>query len=134
VAPRADSLTGVWHGIYTYPRNQASVSFVATLIESGAAVSGTTHEAGAFGAGPSETLYATLAGSRHDARVSFIKTYECANPLYGSVAYEGTLSSDRTEIEGRWHIPGVWSGKFLMVRSAGKAEEVTRKVHERVRE
>jgi hypothetical protein len=37
---------------------------------------------------------------------------------------------DGTEIEGRWILPGS-SGKFLMVRSAGKEEAVTRKAFER---
>ena len=60
-----------------------------------------------------------------------MKTYDGANPHYGIVAYEGTLSRDGTEIEGRWIVPGNWSGKFLMVRSAGKAETVSRSVFER---
>jgi hypothetical protein len=38
------SLTGIWHGIYSYPIARAPVSFVATLIETASAVSGTTHE------------------------------------------------------------------------------------------
>ena len=60
-----------------------------------------------------------------------MKTYDGANPNYRAVDYEGTLSNDGTEIEGRWVIHGVWSGKFLMIRSAGKAETVERKVTER---
>jgi hypothetical protein len=75
-------------------------------------------------------LYATLLGSRHHRTVAFVKTYDGANPLYGTVAYEGTLSADGTEIEGRWTV-GNWSGKFLMIRSAGKAEAVARTVFER---
>ena len=69
--------------------------------------------------------------SRHDGAVAFMKTYDGANPHYRTVAYEGTLSRDGTEIEGRWIVPGNWSGKFLMVRSAGKAETVSRSVFER---
>jgi hypothetical protein len=121
----ADSLTGVWHGIYSYPRDAASVSFVATLIETASAVTGTTHELGAAGAG--RTLYATVVGSRNASAVSFIKTYDGDNPLYGTVAYEGRVSGDRTEIEGRWNIPGVWSGKFLMIRERGREVAVSRK-------
>jgi hypothetical protein len=56
-----------------------------------------------------------------------LKTYDGANPHYVRVAYEGTLSTDGTEIEGRWIVPGSWSGKFLMIRSAGKEEAVRRK-------
>jgi hypothetical protein len=128
-----DNLTGVWHGTFSYPRDQGPVAFVATLIESGRFVSGTTHELCAVGGNPNDTLYASLAGSRAGSAVAFIKTYDGANPNYRSVDYEGTLSSDGTEIEGRWVIHGVWSGKFLMIRSAGKAETVERKVTERAR-
>ena len=129
--PSTQNLTGVWHGIYSYPAERAPVSFVATLIETGSTVSGTTHEPCAIGGSPNEILYATLAGSRHDSAVAFVKTYDGANPHYGTVAYEGTLSRDGTEIEGRWMVPGNWSGKFLMIRPAGKTEAAARTVLER---
>jgi hypothetical protein len=127
----AQSLTGVWHGLYSYPAEQRPVSFVATLIETASAVSGTTHEPCTFGGGPGEILYATLAGSRQNNTVSFVKTYDGNNPFYHAVDYSGTLSPDGTEIEGRWHIPGVWSGKFLMIRPTGTAESIARKKFER---
>ena len=76
-------------------------------------------------------MYATLLGSRQDRAVAFVKTYDGANPRYGTVAYEGTLSPDGTEIEGRWIVPGNWSGKFLMIRLSGKTELVARTVFER---
>jgi hypothetical protein len=38
---------------------------------------------------------------------------------------------DATEVEGRWVIRGVWSGKFLMIRPARKEESVERKVAQR---
>jgi hypothetical protein len=129
--PSAASLTGIWHGIYSYPIPRAPVSFVATLIETASAVSGTTHEPCTIGGGPNETLYATLLGNRQHSAVAFVKTYDGANPHYGTVAYEGALSPDGTEIEGRWIVAGNWSGKFLMIRSAGKTEAVGRTVFER---
>jgi hypothetical protein len=129
--PSAASLTGIWHGIYSYPIPRAPVSFVATLIETVSAVSGTTHEPCTIGGGPNEILYATLLGSRQHSVVAFVKTYDGANPCYGTVAYQGTLSPDGTEIEGRWIVAGNWSGKFLMIRSAGKTEAVARTVFER---
>lgn len=125
------TLTGIWRGIYSYPIVHAPVSFVATLIETVSAVSGTTHELCAIGGSPNETLYATLLGSRQDRAISLVKTYDGANPRYGTVAYEGTLSLDGTEIEGRWIVPGNWSGKFLMIRSSGKTEAVARTAFER---
>jgi hypothetical protein len=126
-----ESLTGVWQGLYSYPYGQ-SVSFVATLIDSGASFSGTIHEPCIFGG---DTIYATLAGVRPGAAVSFLKTYEkSAGPEYAaSVQYEGALNRDATEIEGRWTIQAVGlSGKFLMIRSVGKAAEVEQKVSEQV--
>src|ERR1700678_31898 len=126
--PSAQNLTGVWHGTYSYATDRVPMSFVATLIETGSTVSGTTHEPCAFGGSPNEILYATLSGSRQDSAVAFVKTYDGANPHYGTVVYEGTLSRDGTEIEGRWMVPGNWSGKFLMIRSAGRTEAVVRTV------
>jgi len=129
--PSATSLTGIWHGIYSYPNPRAPVSFVATLIETASTVSGTTHEQSSMGGSPNETLYATLLGSRQDSAVAFVKNYDGTNPHYGTVAYEGTLSPDGTEIEGRWIVAGNWSGKFLMIRPAGKTEALARTVFER---
>jgi hypothetical protein len=129
--PGAENLTGVWQGLYSYPHGQ-SVSFVATLIDSGASFSGTVHEPCILGNSPNKTLYAALDGTRQGSAVSFLKTYQDAGPNYGSVHYNGALNDDGTEIEGRWRIQGVWSGKFLMIRSAGKVAEVERKVSERI--
>jgi hypothetical protein len=129
-APDARNLTAVWHGLYSYPRLYGSVSFVATLIETKTLVTGSTHEPCTLGDGPHDTLYATLLGSRQDSLVSFVKTYDAQDRGYGTVEYEGTLSADGSEIEGRWTVPRVWSGKFLMIRSASAAKARTRKLFE----
>lgn len=124
----AQNLTGIWHGLYSYADGRPSVSFVATLIETGSTVSGTTHEPSDRKGGLNQALYATLLGRRHGASVTFLKTYERARPrYYSTIAYQGMLSGDGTEIEGGWLIPGNSSGKFLMIRSAGKEEAVRRK-------
>ena len=126
------NLTGVWHGLYTYPGDLGSVSFVATVIDSGSFFSGSTHEPCA--GGPGGTLFATLSGSRHAGVVTFVKTYDRAGRRYRHpVAYEGALNEDATEIEGRWTIDRNWSGKFLMIRSVGRAEEVEQKEVEKAR-
>jgi hypothetical protein len=122
-------LTGIWNGLYTYP-NGRSTSFVATLIDSGCSLSGTTHEPGFLGG----TLYASLVGSRNESAVGFTKTYERPGLLHRKpIIYEGTLNGDATEIEGRWTIQKVWSGKFMMVRSGSQAAQVERKAFEPVR-
>ena len=116
----AQNLTGVWNGLYSYADGRA-VTFVATLIDGGRTLSGSTHEPCVGGDCPSATLFATLMGSRSGSSVSFRKTYEAADPRWGTVNYEGRLNADATEIEGRWSIPAVWSGKFLMIRPLREA-------------
>src|SRR5512138_1103890 len=105
----AEKLTGIWHGLYSYGQRPGSVSFVATLIESGSSLSGSTHEPCIGDHCPADTLYATLAGSRQDSAIAFVKTYETAGQFFQDpVAYDGTLSADGTEIEGVWNIQGLW--------------------------
>jgi len=123
----AHNLTGVWDGTYSYGPNIPSVTFVATLVESGATLTGTTHEPCTMGGGPDEIMLATLLGSRQGQTVRFVKTYEGNNPHYGTVHYEGTLNADATEIAGRWTIPGHGSGTFLMIRPAGAKQTISRK-------
>lgn len=112
---QTQDLTGVWNGLYSYPDGR-SVTFVATLIESGTTLTGSTHEPCVGGGCPAGTLFASLMGSRDGSAVSFRKTYEAAGPHFRTVNYEGRLNAEATEIEGRWSIPGVWSGKFMMIR------------------
>jgi hypothetical protein len=123
------NLTGIWNGLYSY-QDGRSTTFVATLIESGGSLSGTTHEPGVLGT----TAYATLAGSRQESTVSFVKKYDKYRLFYAnSVVYEGTLNSDATEIEGRWTIRKILSGKFLMIRSPSQTAKAESKLSEPVR-
>jgi hypothetical protein len=127
----AQSITGVWQGTYCYPFGLGPVSFVATLIEAGSSLTGTIHEPGRWTVGSSDVmLFASLSGSRHGTAVAFVKTYDGGNPHYRPIEYQGILSGDGTEIEGRWIISRIFSGKFRMIRPARKAESVSRKVFE----
>jgi hypothetical protein len=117
---QTQGLTGVWNGLYSYSDGR-SVTFVATLIESGSTLTGSTHEPCVGRDCPAATLFATLMGGRSGSAVTFRKTYEVADPRFATVNYEGTLNADATEIEGRWMIPGVWSGKFMMIRPLREA-------------
>ena len=123
---QAQDLTGVWNGLYSYPDGR-SVTFVATLIESGSTLSGSTHEPCVGADCPAGTLFASLMGSREGSAVRFRKTYEAAGPRFATVNYEGRLNAEATEIEGRWMIPGHGSGKFMMIRPLreGLKEEQT---------
>jgi hypothetical protein len=117
----SSSLTGVWHGRYSYPYAQDSVSFVATIFDGGDSISGRTHEVCGFGPSTGDTIFATLTGARRGNFVNFTKVYENVRFYETAVSYEGTLDEDSTEISGSWTVPGHWSGTFLMIR-AGNLE------------
>lgn len=120
----SESLTGVWHGLYSYPVAwMPPAHFTATMIDSGGALHGTTHEETAQGA-----MQAVVEGALEGGVVRFVKVYSPASEDFQDVIYSGTLSADRTEIEGEWTVPGVWSGTFLMIRTRGKAQAQEREV------
>ena len=119
----AETLTGVWHGQYSYPVPwMPPAAFVATLIDSGGVLGGTTHETTADGA-----KNAVVDGTHQGSVVRFVKVYSPATEEFQDVIYAGSVNADHTEIEGEWTVPGVWSGKFLMIRNRGQAQAVTRK-------
>jgi hypothetical protein len=119
-------LSGVWRGIFSYPRSLPPAEFVATLVEHSGALSGETEEIDSGG----RRLTALIYGRRAGSSVSFVKTYDDRHTH--AVHYAGTLDPEAIEIAGTWRIAGSWSGAFVMVRPAGKAEEVERKAVESV--
>lgn len=120
--PEPFTLTGVWDGQYSYPRGLESVNFTAVILQTGSAFSGTIHEQPTQGPSAGETLNAAIDGEQLGSAVSFTKIYDPAHKFHGRpILYEGTLSADGNEIDGRWKIPGMWSGKFLMIRSGQPA-------------
>jgi hypothetical protein len=121
----SDSLTGVWQGRYSYGEGDGC-AFVATLMEFGPFLSGTTHEQNDTGHGASEQ-FAMVDGARNGRIVRFTKTYDGAGGWSHSVAYEGRLTGDGTEIEGHWTIGADAAGTFLMLRSGGKTATVAKK-------
>ncbi len=128
----SNSLTGVWQGLYSYPGSGEPVSFVATLIETGSFVSGTTHETCAAMDKTKATLYAMISGIRGDGSVTFTKSYDGTAGWEHKVEYDGKLNGEATEIEGRWDINGLLAGRFMMIRNPGKEVAVDVKVFERV--
>lgn len=131
MARQAERLTGVWHGLYTYAGQPEPVYFVATLIDSGTHLSGSTHESAIGEAGAPLTLFAGIDGARHGKSVTFTKTYDGSGGWDHSVAYDGHLNADLTEIEGRWSIGVKATGRFLMIRSSGASEAVVRRAFAR---
>lgn len=127
---RRQCLTGIWHGLYSYPAALEPVYFVATLLDAGSSLHGSTHEAAIGRTGAPLTVMASLVGGREGGTVHFLKTYDGTGDWRHAVAYAGALSARGAEIEGQWSIPGDWSGRFLMMRSAGATEAAVRKVFE----
>ena len=114
-----ENLTGIWQGYYLYPRGGAPVSFVATLLESGRFVTGTTHEAATQGRIIGQTLYAMVSGARVGMTVSFVKSYTHSGENTGyemPITYQGVISADGSVIEGNWTIYAGFSGRFAMTR------------------
>ncbi len=125
------NLTGVWQGLFTYPRHFSAVNFGATLIEAGSWLSGSTHEPCTIGPHRGEVLYATLLGRRDGPSVSWVKTYDGSAERYHSVHYEGEVTDDYAEISGTWRTSAEWCGRFLMIRCGGHSIEERREAFER---
>jgi hypothetical protein len=134
---QSQNLTGVWHGLYSYEAFKEPVYFVATLLDGGSFISGSTHESEVGESGAPLTLFAAIDGARQATEVSFTKVYDGSGGWDHAVLYEGSLNGDATEIEGRWHIGGqvsgqMVSGKFLMIRNRGVSESLVRQAFEKV--
>lgn len=125
-------LSGRWSGFYSYPDGGPPNAFEAELRESAGVLTGTTTELADSGAQYGQPLHAVLDGRREGAMVQFLKMYDGVSEDHDVVRYEGTLDSDGNEIEGRWTIPGIWFGSFLMVRHSGAREEIEEKIGEEI--
>jgi hypothetical protein len=125
------NLTGVWQGLYSYPLYREPVYFVATLIHSGAMLSGTIHESEVGRSGAPLTLFAYVSGSKHESAVTFTKTYDGSGGWGHAVQYDGLVNGDATEIEGGWEIKNEWGGRFLMIRSPGATEAIARRIYQK---
>ena len=119
-------LTGAWQGLFHYPIAKPPVPFTAELTDTEGGLLGSTMETGEIGDAAGRTLSATLQGRRDGRAVKWLKIYDAEYAHYDAVRYEGVVSADGLEIEGRWIVARHWSGTFLMIRPAGlaKAAEV----------
>ena len=109
------------------------MSFVATLIDSGSALSGADARAERARDRSRQHAHRHAVGRPAASAITFVKTYDEAGPRhYYPVSYDGVLNGDATEIEGRWRIGDGTTGKFLMIRSDGKAVAVEQKKRAKV--
>ncbi len=125
----ADDLSGQWTGIFNYPRGLPSTGFTATLRDEAGLLSGETVEPRYDGAA---TLHAIIDGRRDGETVRFAKSYDGADGEYDIVRYDGTVDDAGLEIAGRWDIPGIWSGTFIMIREANLGDAVEQQVSETI--
>ncbi len=119
------SLTGVWHGLYTYTSHAhlPESHFICVLIDNGNRLSGTIHEVMNHAQGTPTEVFALIDGAHRGGYVTFLKTYDGTGGRTHSVSYAGDLSGDQDEIEGEWRVDGrygVSTGRFLMIRKRGQ--------------
>jgi len=119
----SDDLTGVWDGTYIQP-GTGMVTFTATLVETGGVLSGSISEPCSNPRCPVRMHNAFITGRHAGSIVSFVKRYQPAGFGFDTVAYEGVLNAEATEIDGRWQLPR-HSGSFLMIRAPRSAQAVT---------
>jgi hypothetical protein len=130
------SLTGVWHGLYTYcshPHLPES-HFICVLIDNGGRLSGSIHETMNRLRDTPVEAFAFVDGAHCGNHVTFLMTYDGTGGQTHGVSYAGTISDDREEIEGEWRIDGrygTFSGNFLMIRKRGSdaAAEAGAEIH-----
>jgi hypothetical protein len=122
----ATDLSGRWDGIFSYPRTLPPTHFTLDLRDVGGSLAGESHEEGQTRRTSGQTLHALIQGDRFGSAVEFTKIYD--NAHNHPVFYEGTVSDEGLEINGRWSIPGMWSGSFIMIRAKPATKAVERKV------
>jgi hypothetical protein len=123
-------LTGEWSGIYSYPARYPPNTFEASLRDAGGIITGVIRQPGEFFEQAVSHQHAVIEGIREGSLVRWVKLYD--DLTRATPHYQGTVQPDGNEIEGTWHIPGDWSGTFLMIRRRTEGAGETRKESEQI--
>jgi hypothetical protein len=123
-------LTGEWSGIYNYPALYPPNNFEASIRDSGGIITGVIRQPGEFFEQAGIRQHAVIEGSRERNLVRWVKVYDDLGRA--TPHYQGTVHPDGNEIDGTWHIPGDWSGTFLMVRHRQEKATEAQKVAEKI--
>jgi len=123
------NLSGEWSGLYSYPARYPPNSFEATIRDAGGIITGEIRQPGEFFE-QTRVQHAVIEGRREGSLVRWVKIYD--DLRRATPHYEGTVHAEGDEIEGTWHIPGDWSGTFMMIRRRKESAAETRKVGETV--
>jgi hypothetical protein len=123
IAMSQASLTGAWAGAYRYPADAAPETvFDAALEERDGLLTGATREPDLRPTSRGGVVTADIEGRREGRNVRFVKYMDGSGGMRHAIVYEGELDAQGQRIEGRWTIPGEWSGSFFMTRESGAAE------------
>lgn len=128
----AIDLTGRWTGVYFYPADHAwnafddmpPTAFSAMLEDAAGLVTGTTSEEDVLGRNGGVWIGSVIQGRHDGRRLTFVKFTQSREGFGEPIHYDGDISSDGLSIEGRWDIPGKWSGPFRMQRQSGEVAPV----------
>jgi len=123
-------LTGDWSGIYSYPALYPPNTFEASIRDAGGVITGVIRQPGEVFEQAGSQQHAVIEGSRVGSLVRWVKMYD--DLTRATPQYQGTIQPDGNEIEGTWHIPGNWSGTFLMIRRRAEGAQETRKESEQI--
>ncbi|HEU4650901.1 MAG TPA: hypothetical protein VFS49_05755 [Croceibacterium sp.] len=126
-------LTGEWSGIYSYPALFPPNTFEASIRDLGGRITGVIRQPREVIEPPGIPQHAVIEGSRSGSTVRWVKIYDDLSRA--TPHYHGTIQHGGDEIEGEWHIPGNWSGTFMMMRrrkaEAGETRKVSEEIHAR---
>ena len=123
------SLSGTWSGSYRYPGEAfPETVFSAVIEERDALFTGTTQEPNISRPWIGDAVItADIDGTREGCDVRFSKFMNGSGGMRHVVLYEGVANEKLSRIEGRWTIPGEWSGSFFMERDDDGASEAVRR-------
>jgi hypothetical protein len=116
-------ITGIWHGVSSYPGIEPSEEFAAELSVTDGRITGMITEVSNLVPNAPLPLRASVEGTFRDGAVAFDKTYDGGGDQNHSVHYWGRLNAEGTEITGNWQLPGL-EGSFVMRRASEEREAV----------
>ncbi len=117
------TLSGSWSGAYRYPGDAVPETvFNVQIEEVGGGFTGAMQEPSLLRPNLEPVASAEIEGVRSGGEVSFAKFYDGSGGMAHVVHYQGTADAALTRIDGRWNIPGDWSGTFFMTRDDAGAE------------
>ncbi len=126
---RRPSLTGSWSGAFRYPNDRMPETVFNAQIDeqAGGGFTGSVQEPNLLRPHLGSVIDAEIEGARAGSALTFIKFYSGNGGLGHTVTYDGTVDGAFQRIDGRWSIPGSWSGTFFMSRDdLGEEEAVER--------